>query len=685
LRNRNQNYCMFAKLKLSLIHYSYVVFYLILSVSVIRLLEYTYLFFRQTEEISFGLFFGRSLTFDAFFILGASLVFLIPYLAISYLHQKAGKIFIGIIATLVIFSFLGLTQHFLTTDTVMTAMLFDFSMSEMTHTVSNELSLERLLFWAVYIVVLPFSIYTLFFRFRKIKSMSLKSKFLLNSYMILALIAGLNVRGYSKPLNQFDSKYQFLLGNCKATFLLESWMERKQSEALLDLNNEELVNKELTLWNKTRGQNLLDSEYPFLKATKLDNVLGDYFDKSDVKPNIVVIIAESLSSSFSGNNTPIGDLTPFTSSLMKKSLYWDNFYSNAQLSFGVMPNLLSSLPFGLTERGFVNTHLPYESGMRYPKHHSLVQLLNDNDYTTAYYYGGWGNYDHVGDFIKSCNIQQYTDEHSFITVPQGDDIERPEDNLMWGYDDKVLFQEGLHKMGQYPKSKPHFSIFQTLSLHSPYNMCSQDYYGSDYLNQKIKSLGLNKSDLNKIEPAALSSIFFADDALEEFFEEYEKRPDFKNTIFVITGDHAINKLYLTDHPLERYRVPLIIYSPLLKDSATFKGACSHIDVLPSLMALLDENFGLELPEESALVGSGLDMSKEYRSNKTIQLNLHSFQFPVFIHEEHFVYSHEVYRMDSYGKFELEADKAICKNVLDIYNSYKFINNYAIAKDRIIRD
>ena len=232
---------MFAKLKPSLIHYSYVIFYLILSLSVIRLLEYAYLYFRQTEDLSFALFFGRSLTFDAFFILGSSLVFIIPFLLISYFNQKAGKIFIGIVGTLVIFSFLGLTQHFLTTATVMTAMLFDSSFSDLTHTISNEFSFERLLFWAVYLIVLPYTVYTLFFRFKKIKTFSMKSKFLLNSYLVLALIAGFNVRGYSKPLNQFETKYQYLLGNCKATFLLESWIERKQNETLLNLDDPEIV------------------------------------------------------------------------------------------------------------------------------------------------------------------------------------------------------------------------------------------------------------------------------------------------------------------------------------------------------------------------------------------------------------------------------------------------------------
>lgn len=423
-------------------------------------------------------------------------------------------------------------------------------------------------------------------------------------------------------------------------------------------------------------------EYPFLHEAELENVLGQYFQSSDKKPNIVYIVSESLSSSFSGNHTPIGDLVPFTKSIMDKSLYWDNFYSNAQLSFGVLPNLLASLPFGLTEKGFVNTDLKYESGKQYPHHQSLIGVLNANKYTTAYYYGGSAEFDNVGDFVKNCGVQKYVDEHEFTSIPHGPGIPKPADKLRWGYDDKVLFGEGLYSMESYPDSTPHFSLFQTLSLHSPYNMCTPEYYEPEFVEKKLSSLGLTPEDVKEIEPAALSSIFFADDALKEFFEAYQKRPDFENTIFVITGDHAINKLDLTEHPLERYRVPLIIYSPLLTETATFKGSCSHADVLPSMLALLEGNFGLEIPKQIAMVGQGLDVSKEYRNDRTIQLNLHSFQFPVFIHKNHFVYAHEVYRMDDYYHCELENHKVKCKEILDLYQNYKFMNNYAIARDRI---
>jgi len=674
---------MFSKLKLSLIHYSYVIFYLILSVSIIRLLEYAYILSKHTEEVSFALFFGRSLTFDAFFVLGASLVFLLPYLLLSYLSQKAGKIFIGIVGTLVIFAFLGLTQHFLTTNTVMTAMLFEFSLSDMTHTVTNELSLERIIFWAVYIVILPLTVYTLFFRFKKIKFSTTKSQFMLNAYILLALVAGLNIKGYSKPLNQFDCKYHYLLGNCKATFLLESWIETKQNEAMLNLNNEDKVIEQLETWSEFRGELNSDLQHPYTTNEAYENVLGEYFKKSETKPNIVYIIAESLSSSFSGDQTALGDLAPFTKSLMQDGLYWNNFYSNAQLSFGVMPNLLASLPFGLTERGFVNTQLVYESGNRFPQHSSIVDILNQNDYTTAYYYGGLGNFDHVGDFIRGCHIDEYTEEDSFTSIAHGPQNPRPHDKLMWGYNDKVLYGEGLQRMRAYASDKPHFSIFQTLSLHSPYNMCSKEYYDEKFIDSKLEVLNMKRKDLIKIDPAALSSILFADDALKMFFEEYKKRDDYENTIFVITGDHAINKLDLTNHPLERYRVPLIIYSPLLTKTEVFKGSCSHADVTPSMLALLEGNFGLEIPKRSSWIGEGLDVSKRHRNNRIIQLNLHSFQFPVFIYKDYFVYSHEVYKMNSYLGFELVADKAKSEEILSIYQNFKFINNYAIARDKIV--
>ncbi len=60
-----------------------------------------------------------------------------------------------------------------------------------------------------------------------------------------------------------------------------------------------------------------------------------------------------------------------------------------------------------------------------------------------------------------------------------------------------------------------------------------------------------------------ASILFADDAIKGFINSYTKRADFNNTIFLITGDHRMPEIPMVSK-IDRYHVPLLIYSPLLK-------------------------------------------------------------------------------------------------------------------------
>jgi len=47
-----------------------------------------------------------------------------------------------------------------------------------------------------------------------------------------------------------------------------------------------------------------------------------------------------------GEGAEYGGFTPYLDSLTTKSLYWENFLSNTGRTFGVLPSLLGSLPFG---------------------------------------------------------------------------------------------------------------------------------------------------------------------------------------------------------------------------------------------------------------------------------------------------------------------------------------------------
>jgi phosphoglycerol transferase MdoB-like AlkP superfamily enzyme len=194
-------------------------------------------------------------------------------------------------------------------------------------------------------------------------------------------------------------------------------------------------------------------------------------------------------------------------------------------------------------------------------------------------------------------------------------------------------------------------------------------------------LGISKEDVASIPNDILSSIFFSDDALSTFFKEYSKRDDFKNTIFIITGDHAID-LNLTDNALENFHVPLIIYSPLLIKASNFRGACSHIDILPSLAVLLKQNYGLDVASKIHWIGKGLDTSSSKVFDRIIPLKLTSIEMPNFIYNNNVLLNNKVMKLNAHLLLTEELSINNKNKINELYENYKLINNYVCSQDRI---
>ena len=88
-----------------------------------------------------------------------------------------------------------------------------------------------------------------------------------------------------------------------------------------------------------------DEKFPmeFIDNTK-DN-LSQYFNESEAKPNIVLLIVESLGNEWMGTNNMMAEpIMPFLDSLSKESLYWRNCMSTTLRSFGAVPSLTGSFP-----------------------------------------------------------------------------------------------------------------------------------------------------------------------------------------------------------------------------------------------------------------------------------------------------------------------------------------------------
>jgi lipoteichoic acid synthase len=224
-----------------------------------------------------------------------------------------------------------------------------------------------------------------------------------------------------------------------------------------------------------------DIEYPLIKSQQIENVLGDYFELKEEKPNIVFIMVEGLGRDFVGEGAEYEGFTPFLDSLSTKSLYWENCLSNTGRTFGVIPSLLGSLPFGAS--GFMELE-------DYPNKLTLFSILKNNGYHTSFYQGTNSSFDNVEKFLRSENIDFLLDKSGF-----GKNYELAEENsadFTWGYPDKELFKKSMNLARE--KEQPRLEVYMTISTHEPFTPPNQKFY-----EEKVEEILSKRSYYSKKE------------------------------------------------------------------------------------------------------------------------------------------------------------------------------------------
>ncbi|WP_266168871.1 LTA synthase family protein [Dyella subtropica] len=349
----------------------------------------------------------------------------------------------------------------------------------------------------------------------------------------------------------------------------------------------------------TANEPPLDPQFPFLHPEQTPDALGPYFSPTSDghPPNLVVIVVEGLGRSFSGPQAPLGSFTPFLDELAARSLYFDNFLANQGRTFGVLPSLFGSAPFA--KQGFAAL------GEHMPPHPGLFSVLEQQGYHSAFYNGTDTTFDNERGYLQLQSLQHLVDLTNF-----GPGYTRnPFD--AWGYPDEELVSRVQADSARL--QAPFVLAMQTISMHTNYQFPGQDAYRTHF-EQRLRKLLIPDSQLAAYRANAdiYSTILYTDDQLRRYFESVAQAPWYANTIFVITGDHRLPEIPMGEH-VDRYHVPLIIFSPLLKQPRRVRAVSSQLDVTPSLLALLSHTYGLKRPERTPWLGTGLDMADSFRN------------------------------------------------------------------------
>ncbi len=418
-----------------------------------------------------------------------------------------------------------------------------------------------------------------------------------------------------------------------------------------------------------------ENNYPFMHTDSTPDVLSAFFNTSARPPNIVVIMVEGLGRSYSNDAAEFGSFTPFLDSLSKHSLYWDNFLSEGGRTFAVLPALLASLPFG--EKGIL------AMGENMPPHISLMNVLQHNGYSASFYYGGDASFDNMNIFFKRNHADSVNDQKTF---PQ-DFVKMPlsQSGYTWGFGDKELYRRYFQLIQAADSSQPYFSALLTVSSHFPFLINEQETYlqkfkeRMEYLNLDETAKAAHMTDAN-----AFASILYTDDALKIFFSSYKKRNDFNNTLFIITGDHRIPEIAMSSK-LDRFHVPFMIYSPLLKRSAKFSSISTHFDVTPSLLSFLKTSYNFDTPSLVAWMGTGLDTARPFQNKHAYAFKQSKSEEIDYVMGTYQLHNSTLYLIGPNMDVLPENDAAKAAVLLAAFNQYKQKNSRFINGAKLIPD
>lgn len=341
---------------------------------------------------------------------------------------------------------------------------------------------------------------------------------------------------------------------------------------------------------KTYGKEQL-SEIHYYKDEEVNRIFPygrNYFNPKDtsIRPNIVLIIVESLSAEHMGClNNGLPSYTPFLDSLANYSLIFKRMYSNGLISLDGIPAILCGLPPLLN--GSISTSM--YSGNQLP---GIGLMLKEAGYKCSFFHGGRNGTMNFDGLSFAAGYEKYYGKNQY-TGPESDFDGK------WGIFDEPWLQFMANKLDEF-KEPFHSTVF-TLSSHHPYTLPEQHKHRFTKGNEVQKC------------------IQYADYSLKRFFETVSKKSWYRNTVFIITADHTgelMNSCF-SNSP-GSYAIPMIWFYP---GDTTLIGenteTCQQIDIMPSIADYLNLNqtvygFGQSVFDKSLPRYAILYINKIYR-------------------------------------------------------------------------
>lgn len=622
--------------------------------------------------LSFFKLISWSLYLDTLFWLKFLPLLFIFYSLLYLLSQRLASLSYKLFISLIFAVQLLLISYFNTSLVMLGADLFGYSIEDIIQTVgaSGGVSIVSAI---LFILLILFNVVILNLLPKRLRMNSILSVCII---LLAVVYIPINAMSNWESVNLHSDYANNLVTNKSEHFYSSAYTHYFPEIYETDIYADSYIGDFIDKLSKAIPFEYVDEEnYPFLHKKLNNDVLTPFFEPRKQKPNMVIILVEGLGRAFTNNGAYLGNFTPFLDSLSNKSLYWKNFMSEGGRTFAALPSILGSLPFG--QNGYL------AMGSKMPNQLSLINLLNANGYQSSFYYGGDSSFDNMSLYLKLNNIDEINDLYKFSSKGYA---KLPANNgFSWGYSDKSLFKYYLNSRPSDTTHKPQLSVLLTVATHSPFLIEEKEKYTKKF-EERMTQLGFGEERKNNYRnyKKQYSSILYADDALKGFLEEYKKRPDYNNTIFLITGDHRIPEIPMSSK-LDRYHVPLIIYSPMLKRTAEMSSVSTHFDIAPSLLSFLETNYKIKLPMVMSWMGKGLDTTRGFQNIHEVPLMQTKTDLVDFIMDEYHLNGDNLYKFNSQMEEVLVMDLDKKAQLISAFNLFKKRNTEIINGSKIVPD
>ena len=305
-------------------------------------------------------------------------------------------------------------------------------------------------------------------------------------------------------------------------------------------------------FSRSHAENIVSKIYTPLHDTTVSILTVD-------RPDIVVIVMESMGADAFGCLGGEPGITGALDSIVSEGLLFSDFYATGFRTDQGIVALFSSFPAQPVSSIIKNFG-------KFDRLGKLFSVVGQNGYQTGYYFGGDITYANTESYLVSAGIDFIVSEpdipHSRRTA--------------WGAYDQDLLA---------------FQLADTAKLKSPFFCATLTITNHENFEADVPKIFKGRD----VADSYRNTAHYTSGVVAEFVRKASATQRFRNTLFVITADHAhILPRHRAYNEPARHRIPLILYGNVLKPvfrGKTIATTGSQTDLSATLLAQL----GIENP------------------------------------------------------------------------------------------